>query len=174
MKTKLTIVLISFIFQISFGQVRKDSTYKEVSRVIDRNSFRVGVVLQKSLSAEIGFVKHKVPNPEIPNCAYGFTPKGFYSTVEWVSKSENYATVFGLKAGYEIDLLYFSTAIEAKYQTNFDSNDFVITPKIGLGARRLYSFFYGYNISTNGNPFGNVGRHQFSVIFNLNKKSFKD
>ena len=170
MKTKLTIVYISLIFQISFGQVRKDATYKEVSRVIDRNSFRLGVALQKNLSAEIGFVKHKVPNPEIPNCAYGFTPRGFYSTIEWVAKTENYKNVFGLKVGYEIDLLYFSSAIEAKYQTNFDSNDFVITPKIGLGATRLYSVFYGYNISTNGNPFGNVGRHQFSVVFNLQIK----
>ena len=170
MKTKLTIVFLAFIFQISFGQVRKDATYKEVSRVIDRNSFRLGVALQKNLSAEIGFVKHKVPNPEIPNCAYGFTPRGFYSTIEWVAKTENYKNVFGLKVGYEIDLLYFSSAIEAKYQTNFDSNDFVITPKIGLGATRLYSVFYGYNISTNGNPFGNVGRHQFSVVFNLQIK----
>ena len=170
MKTKLTVVLISLIFQISFGQVRKDSTYKEFSRIIDRNSFRVGVALQKNLSAEIGFVKHKVPNPAIPNCAYGFTPRGFYSTIEWVAKSENYKNVFGLKAGYEINLLYFSTAIEAKYQTNFNSNYFVITPKIGFGATRLYSVFYGYNISTNGNPFGNVGRHQFSVIFNLQIK----
>ncbi len=173
MKTKLTIILLFSIFQISLGQVTKDSTYKEVSRVIDRNSFRIGAALQKSLSAEIGFVKHKMPNPQIPNCAYGFTPRGYYSTVEWVAKSENYKNVFGLKTGFEMELFVLSIAIEAKYQTNFDRNDFVIAPKIGLGATRLYSFFYGYNISTNGNPFSNVGRHQFSLIFNLNKDSFK-
>ena len=172
MKTKRIILFIYFIFQISFGQTKNDSIKKPLADIISKNSFRVGVVLQNNLSSEIGFARHRIVNPKIPYCAYRFAPQGLYSSLEWISKSENYKSVYALKVGYEIDALFYSIAIEAKYQTNFDSKDFVITPKLGLGATRLYSVFYGYNISTNANPFGNVGRHQFSLIFNLNKGTF--
>ena len=58
-------------------------------------------------------------------------------------------------------------AIETKYQTNFYENDFVITPKIGLGLSSFLFLTYAFNISTNNNPFPNVSKHQFSLIVNI-------
>ena len=91
----------SFIFAIiclfyipNFRWTRKkESINKPLPDVVSRNSFRVGVALQKSLSAEIGFARHKMPNPHKPHCAYRFSPQGFYSSVEWIAKTENYKSV---------------------------------------------------------------------------------
>ena len=62
--------------------------------------------------------------------------------------------------------------IELKYQTDNDSDDFVITPKFGVGLGAI-NLFYCYNISTNKYPFSSIGKHQISLVFNLNKKYFE-
>ena len=160
---KLTLLIIC-IANLAFSQ-EKPNNDKEIIK----NCLRLGIGFQRSLSAEIGFARHSFPNPNVRNCAFGVSPKGYYSSLEYIAKSENYANVLGIKAGYEVNLILFSLALEGKYQTNFNTNDFVITPKIGIGSGTFYCF-YGYNISTNKNPFGNVGKHQFSVIFNLHHK----
>ena len=117
--------------------------------------------------------QYKIGEKVKPGCAYSYSPSAFYSTIELTTKSDSFKDVYAVKVGYEQMLsLPLSYAIEAKYQTNFDNKDFVITPKVDLFASEKFSVFYGYNIFTNGNPFGNVGRHQFSLIFNFNKNTF--
>ncbi len=168
---KKTILLFSclFLVQFGFGQIIVDTPYGEFVR----NSLRVGLGVQRSLYAEIGFARQESYKSKT-RCAFGDTPPhGFYTSIEWTAKTQNYNDVFGLKAGYEESIMGLAYALEGKYLTNFDNKDFVITPKIGLGTRYWF-VFYGYNISTNSYPFENVGRHQFSIVFNLNKDSFKD
>lgn len=160
MKTKLITILIFFIFQISFGQLEPKSALK------------LGIGSQRNFFSEIGY-QYKINQTVRNGCIYSYAPSAMYTTIEWTTKTKNFDAVYGLKIGYEKALNYvLSYAIEAKYQTNFNNNDFVITPKIGLFATNHFSLFYGYNISTNSNPFGNVGRHQFSLIFNLNAATF--
>ncbi len=169
MKTILLILIYFFLVPFSFGQVKHDSI--RTNKIIIKNSLRVGAGIQENVFAEVGFARHKAENTK---CYFGSKPPhGYYSTLEWTAKTQNKKNVFGIKVGYETSLSIVSTAIEAKYLTNFENKDFVITPKIGFGSGDWY-VFYGYNISTNVNPFGNVGKHQFSIVFNLNKDSFKD
>ena len=160
MKTKFTILILFSIFQITFAQEDLNS------------ALRIGIGSQRNFYSEIGY-QYKIGEKVKPGCAYSYSPSAFYSTIEWTTKSDSFKDVYAVKVGYEQMLsLPLSYAIEAKYQTNFDSKDFVVTPKVGLYASEKFSLFYSYNISTNGNPFGNVGQHQFSLIFNLNKDAF--
>lgn len=160
MKKAFLIFIYFFLIQMIFAQENS------------KNSLRFGVGSQRNFYSEIGY--QYMINQSVKNgCIYSYAPSAIYSTIEWTTKTQNFKDVYALKVGYEKGLNFIlSYAIEAKYQTNFDSKDFVITPKVGLFATAKFSVFYGYNISTNGNPFGNVGRHQFSLIFNLNKETF--
>jgi len=99
----------------------------------------------------------------------------YYGALEWMPTfSKNNDNIYGLKAGYEISARAPAIGLEVKYQTDFIERDFVITPKIGLSIMGVATLFYGYNISTNGNPFSNVGNHQFSFICNFNSGVFKN
>ena len=125
-------------------------------------SIRVGGGLQKSFYTETGIAFHK--------CIYGdtgFFSNDFYTALEWTpNKNQN---LYGLKFGYEANTFLLNVGLEVKYQTDFKKTDFVITPKVGLGLFGDVNIFYGYNISTNKNPFSDIiGNHQFSLIFNLN------
>ncbi|UUV20485.1 hypothetical protein [Paenimyroides aestuarii] len=126
--------------------------------------FRAGLGVQKSLFTEAGIAYHKANYSDV-----GFYSQSFYSAVEY-SFSGN---IYAIKAGYEINTMMIATALETKYQTNFCQNDFVITPKIGVGLFGDMMLYYGYNISTNHNPFQNMGRHQFSLIANIGKGFLK-
>lgn len=130
-------------------------------------NMRVGLGTQKSLMAEIGYSRMK----HIASCT-GFFSKTYYSTLEYVPKTPNYDAVFGLKIGLEYNLSIIAVGLETKYQTDFNNKDFVITPKIGVGLSYI-NLFYGYNISTDKNPFPSVGNHQFSLVFNISFTSYE-
>ena len=173
MKIKSTILVLTsmFVTQFSLAQTK---IYEKVinDSILTENAVRVVIGLQRSFYSEIGFSRHK--SNKSPKCGFGGdVPRGYYSALEWTAKTKNYKDVFGIKIGYENLASLFATAIEVKYVTNFEQKDFVITPKIGFGNSDFkWNIFYGYNISTNGYPFPNVGRHQFSVVFNLDKDTF--
>lgn len=160
MKVKCFSSILILICQLTFGQ---DDI---------KSALRVGLGFQNNFFSEIGY-RYKI-KPELkPGCAFAYMPNAAYTMIEWTAKSNNFDAVYGVKIGYEQMLSWLlSYGIEAKYQTNFEQKDFVITPKLGFFATQKFSLFYGYNISTNGNPFANVGKHQFSLIFNLNKDTF--
>jgi hypothetical protein len=167
MKKKLLLLFTVFVFQFSFGQVRDTTKIRQkfrpnrLQQTTVSHCLRVGVGVQKYFQSEIGYSKltHTV------GCT-GFFSKDYYVAMEWMPKSENYNAVYALKTGFEATASGVSVALETKYQTNWDKKDIVITPKIGIGFGYAY-LFYGYNISTFGRPFPNVGNHQFSLIVNL-------
>lgn len=167
--TKLTSTLLTFLLTIQFTLAQiiiKDS-------IVTENALRIGLGAQHSFYSEIGFSRHK--SNKKPGCGFGHeSPSGYYSALEWTAKTQNYKDIFGIKVGYEILASLFAPAIEVKYITNFEQKDIVFTPKIGFGNPDLkWYIYYGYNISTYGNPYPNVGRHQFSLVFNFNKQTFK-
>lgn len=125
---------------------------------------RAGFGMQKSFHTELGIAYHKANYSDV-----GFASNSFYSAVEY-SPSGN---VFAIKAGYEVNAMLIAIALETKYQTNFKQNDFVITPKIGAGLFGDAMLYYGCNISTNDNPFQNLGKHQISLIANIGKGFLK-
>ncbi len=95
----------------------------------------------------------------------GFFSKTYYSSLEFLPKTENYKPVYALKIGINYNLSILAVGLETKYQTNFNEKDFIIAPKIGLGFG-LINAFYGYNISLN-ERLTNTNKHFFSLVANI-------
>jgi len=131
---------------------------------------RLGIGVEKSFYTEVGVAWHSYYYNDL-----GIAAHVKYLAIEYAPailpvKDKN---IFGIKAGYEVNPLAFALGIEAKYQTDGSANDFVITPKIGLGGAGLVQLYYGYNISFGGLPFQSIGHNKFSLVVNLNLKAFK-
>lgn len=133
MKTKLIALVILFIFQISLGQISKDTIFKSVSSPIDKNSFRVSFGLQKKLLIENGLAKPKVSNLEITNFAHKFYPNGYCSTHESNTKTKNFKEVYDFKVGQENFAPPLLLEPKVKCLNNFEQNNFFIIPNISLG-----------------------------------------
>jgi hypothetical protein len=167
MKIKRLFLFMIFIVQFLFGQVQDTTKISEefrrnrLSQTTIKNCLRVGVGIQKSFQSEMGYSRLT----HTTGCT-GFFSKDYYGALEWIPKTPSCDAVYALKTGFEATASGISVALETKYQTNWDKKDIVITPKIGIGIGLVY-LFYGYNISTFGHPFPNVGNHQFSLVVNL-------
>lgn len=151
-----------------FSQEVKDTLvrlpYNKHFRSEKQISIRVGVGKQKSIYTELGLALHKCNYGDV-----GFFSNDFYSALEWVPNREQ--NIYGLKLGYEANSFLFllNLGLELKYQTDFKENDLIITPKAGLGVFGDLNIFYGYNFSTNNDPFEEIiGHHQLSIVFNFN------
>lgn len=119
---------------------------------------RTGIGIQKSFFAELGISYHVCKYSDV-----GFGSTNFYTSVEYVPIGD----VFAIKAGFEINVILLALSLETKYQTDFRNNDFVLTPKVGIGLFGDLIVYYGYNFSTNQRPFENIGKHQVSLVFNI-------
>lgn len=164
--------LFVWLFSASFGFAQEDSLrYYRVNQYLSSTeyiSIRVGAGLQKDFYSEAG-IAFQMRNF---GCTGAFS-RSYYTALEFIpnfqaneSQSRN---VYALKAGIEANVL-FALALEAKYQTDFSKNAFVVTPKVGLGIFGDVLLYYGYNFSTRRNrervfPF--ISNHQFSLIFNI-------
>lgn len=163
MKLKLSMLCLLFCIA-AFSQ---DEVQKKTLDWNESIAFHGGFGVQKSPFVELGISKFYIME-------VGYFPisKSMYSSIEFSPtiqpQEENH--IYGWKVGYEFSLLFVSAALEAKCQTDFKNNDFVITPKLGLGAFGVVTFYYGFNISTQNKPFSRIGNHQFSIVCNLNKK----
>lgn len=165
MNMKLKVVVLCFLF--SMNLFSQDEVQKAEPDWDESIAFHGGFGVQKSLFVELGISKFSLME-------VGYFPisKSMYSSIEFspTIRPEEESHIYGWKVGYEFSLLFVSAALEAKYQTDFKNNDFVITPKLGLGAFGVVTFYYGFNISTGDRPFSRMGNHQFSIVCNLNKK----
>ncbi len=167
MKKKLIVILLFIGVTIWAQETPKDSIaiYRNNYQFSSEKqiSIRVGGGIQKSFYTELGLALHA--------CNYGdtgFFSNAIYTAFEWTPNKEK--EIYGLKIGYEVNFFLLNLGLEAKYLTDFKERDFVFTPKIGLGLYGDVNIFYGYTIVTNNNPFSEkIGRHQLSIILNLNK-----
>lgn len=161
-------LILGLIYTTSHGQadtvdtVKRKEGYKQWTK--ERTLLRVGLGIQKSFYSEIGISRLKYIYNDL-----GYAATNYYVSTEWTPDQN----VWGFKGGYEMNMRTLALGLEGKYQTDFDNNDFVITPKIGLGLMGMLNLFYGYNISTNKRPFDNVGQNQFSININLNRQYLK-
>lgn len=133
-----------------------------------KTSLRFGLGVQKSFFTEVGLSRHKYLYNDL-----GFASKAYYTSAEWMPRFSNNDNVYGLKVGYELGARAVALGLEAKYQTDFNANDIVFTPKIGLGFMGVLNLYYGYNISTNSSPFSAVRHNQFSIVCNFNSQFFE-
>ena len=165
--------LLVFVSSVALGQdsLRLNQGRSGYKKWTDyKTSLRFGLGTQKAFFSELGLSRHKYLYNDL-----GYASKAYYTSLEWVpSFSKANLNVYGIKAGYEINLRVLALGIETKYQTDFDNSDFVLTPKIGLGMMGIVNLFYGYAISTHKSPFEQVRHHQFSVVCNFNNQFFKN
>jgi len=124
---------------------------------------RVVVGIQKSFLTQVGFALQRYIYAE----RYGYIVYNIYSSFEWVPSTKGEKPLYGALAGYEIVNNGGAGAIEVKYLANNETNDVIITPKIGFGIGFI-NIFYGYNISTNKYPFLRIGKSQFTLVINTN------
>lgn len=167
--------LFAWLCSISFSFAQEDSlriyALNRYTSSWDYVSFRIGAGLQKNFYSEVGLSFQNVTI----GCT-GFFSRSYYTSLEVVpnfnqneSQSKN---VYAIKTGIELNAMLLVLAIEAKYQTDFSKNAFVITPKVGLGAFGDVLLFYGYNFSTRHNhekTFPFISNHQFSLIVNIHE-----
>lgn len=123
--------------------------------------FRLGVGTQKRFYLEPGLgIQKYYYNPR-----HGFMVVGYYAGYEWIPAGNDHRAVNGIKIGCELVNNCSAGAIEIKYQFSGDTHDVVITPKFGFGMGAV-NLLYGYNFSTRKRPFPQIGKHQFSLVFN--------
>ena len=125
-------------------------------------ALRAGMGVQRSFYFEIGpaFVLHETSPRE------GFASLILFSAFEMTPSRD----IYGVKVGCDYGILIANYGFELKYLTDNKNNGLVFTPKIGLGLG-FVNINYGYNVSQN--KFPSIGKHQFSLQFNLTKKFFR-
>jgi hypothetical protein len=161
--------LFAWLFSASFG-FAQDSTVVLPYKCLYSSSYispRLGIGFQDGFSSEVGIAFQK----RNFSCT-GFYARTYYTSLEFVpafKNTERTKNLYALKTGIEINPMGLALGIETKYQTNFSKNDFLITPKIGIGVFGDLLLFYGYNFSLFNEPFTNSSRHQFSLILNINR-----
>lgn len=132
---------------------------------------RIGGGYYGSTFTELGLTRMKIREGESLGL---WANKSFYGSVEWRPSflSKKSSDVIGLKVGTSQNFLLFSAGLEAKYLSDFEKGDVMITPIVGFNLM-LVQLHYGYNISLNKSPFENIGHHQLSLVFQFNKNFFK-
>lgn len=127
-------------------------------------ALHTGLGIQQSGYLEIGpaFVIHEFDRKE------GFGNGIVYSSLEWTPVKN----IYGIKVGGELGSNFSMLCIELKHQFSATENDFVISPKIGLGIG-FANLYYAYNFSTSKYPFEGIGKHQISITFNVTRKYFR-
>lgn len=127
-------------------------------------ALRIGSGIQKSFYAEAGVsLLTFLYDPH-----EGFGTSAIYACFEWTLTRN----VYGVKLGGEMGMNGGRLGTEFKYLWGDEREDFVLTLKTGLGVG-LVSLFYGRNISFNKHPYGQIGKNQFSLVFNLTGFYFK-
>ena len=171
---KLFCFLLSLLLfcSLSQGYAQQADTLRQASFWSDHAlGLRVGLNYQKALAPEIGVSYHRVGGDIVSPSA-----QCAYLSVEWVptilpAKESN---VYGFKVGYELTGHLTVGALEVKYQSNFkEREDIVLIPKVGFGLFGSVNLLYGYHISTRKYPFDELGKHQFSLICNIDKFMIK-
>ena len=129
---------------------------------------RTGVGIQRSFYTELGISSYA----STYSSHKGVSALGYYISGEWTPLIKDNESIYGIKTGVELISSTYAIGMELKYLWSQKNSDFVLTPKFGIGMSHYIIVFYGYNLSTNQNPFVRVGCHQFSLVMNFNRKSF--
>jgi hypothetical protein len=128
---------------------------------------RLGIGIQQSGYIEAGISRLKYIYNDL-----GYASSAYYGAIEWTPDflPEKPRHTYGFKLGYEINLRALALGLEAKYQSDNNNNNYVITPKIGIGVMGIVNLFYGYNIYLKDNFISYTGPHQFSLTANLSRR----
>jgi len=131
------------------------------------NAIRIGVGIEKSGYAELGYSRLIISDKGLNSGSVNFYAAGQFSLVQ------NGTSIYGGKLGFETCWMIGMWGAELKYLTNNQNSQLFFTPKIGLSLLGAASLLYGYNIP-HSNELQPIGRHQISITVNVNKRLFED
>jgi len=142
---------------------QEDETYVEEERYGYNDwtdymwCYRAGVGTQSSLYGEAGISRLRYVYDNV-----GQSSEAQYFSVEWTPTilPDKPRNIYGFKLGWEINIVMLALAAEIKYQTDFELDGWVATPKVGFGMFGMVNLYYGYNIWLNTNPFDEIRHHQ--------------
>ena len=160
MKLFISVLLLVFSIPV-FSQV--DTTAKPA-----KSRFwtpRYGIGIQHSPFLEIGIARLGSESHRLE-----FGSWCFYSGAELGYRIQDSKMIPGIKCGFETSWVIFMWALEAKYLSDFNYSQLLITPKIGLSLGGIVNILYGYNIYAG---LKGVGNNQISLTVNLNKKTLR-
>jgi hypothetical protein len=162
---QLIILLIFMATNVCAAAQIRDSTagYVPTSWKKYHIGIRAAVGIQRTFYTELGLGWQRYTY----EARHGFMVTGFYTAFEWTPSVRSANSVHGIKAGLEMVNNGGAGIIEFNYLFNGESEDLVITPKIGFGIG-LVNIYYGYNLSTKKYPFPKIGKHQVSLVINTN------
>jgi len=161
---KQFLFLLTFLFVLVFAKGQApDSTAG--STPVSWKKYHIGIRaaagIQRSFYTELGLSWQIYAY----DARRGFAVNCFYIAFEWIPASSGGNPIYGVKAGVESVFNGGAGGFEIKYLFNDESEDLVITPKLGFGLG-IVNLFYGYNISTKKEPFPKIGKHQVSLVIN--------
>ena len=158
---KLVWIFFVFLPHFLFAQYGQDSTDYQYKSFV-----RLGLGYQKSSNAELGISRRKFIGEDM-----FLGTQLFYCAVEYTPTflPMKDKAIYGIKAGYDWNMMGLGLAVEAKYISDLSVSDFIFTPKIGLNIMGDLYIYYGYNILSKNTFKDYIGHSQFSIGFTLRK-----
>ena len=158
--------LISLILLSTFGFTVSAQVNDTLNNKLDIDNRTVNIYfgsgIQKRVYYEIGLARARFTGAR-GNVAHW----GYFSCYERTIGNKTIHPVNGIKVGGYFAGIGGAITTEFKYQWFQEKHDWIITPKYGFGLAGIVTLSYGFNISLNERPFEQIGKHQFSIIFNL-------
>lgn len=162
-KRLLLILLLAACFNNSNAQ-QQDTSFNPLRVDIHNRSWCVDLRtgFQKRFFAGLGVSKTMFLGS--PNGVYGYD---FYTAVNvFPAFKGSHETVFGFNAGAMMCGNIGAMGVELQYMKSKSAEDFLFTPKIGIGASMLY-LIYGYSFSSNKFPIAGISQNSLMLKFNL-------
>lgn len=169
----IALVLNIIITTVSYSQTDSVKSAKYCST---RYTPRFGLGYQKYGYFELGICR-QLSIYTYPNTAGYYS--GLYLSNEFIINKSK--IICGPKIGYEnmrAGNIAWMIGFEMTQYFDNKSQNFVLTPRVFLPLTRqctpLLFFSYGYNFCTTSDFRDLIGRHKFSIIFNLNFKDHRN
>ncbi len=166
MKPQLLAFALLFANSI-FAQLHPfaDSTHKSLKLNFHEKSwgFRFATGIHRSYFLEAGLNRSELQGTGHGIGGYDY----FLSATYFPDFSSRQNPVTGIKTGAHLFGNGFLFGIELAYMRDKQQHsDLLITPNMGIGVSYLYAS-YGYAFSTNNYAVSRIGKHQFTLQYNL-------
>jgi hypothetical protein len=162
MRHLLLLIITSFVTNAT-AQIRDTVAENKLKADIHNRSWCIAANtgVQKTFFAGIGIAR-----TGFLGSSHGMYGSDIYTGVNFFrATKKNNSFVTGLRLGADAFGSGFLFGAEIQYLTSKAANDFLFTPRFGIGFSGLY-FVYGYSISRNKYPFAGITQNSISLQLN--------
>ncbi|HMT73565.1 MAG TPA: hypothetical protein PKA77_05840 [Chitinophagaceae bacterium] len=162
-KRLLPVLLLLMLINASYAQQRDTSFNPHRIDIHQRNwCFDVRTGFQKRFFAGLGISKTMFIGA--PHGMYGYD---IYTALNiFPSFKTDHEFVLGYNAGAVMCGNFGVLGVDFQYMKSKSADDFLVTPKIGIGASLLY-LVYGYSFSSNKFPIAGISQNSLMLKLNL-------